>query len=86
MKAGVHMTSREFNQATSVAKRAAHRGPVFVTNRGQATHVLLSYEDYRALVRGSPTLVELLCATPGVGEIDLPLPRRVDLPRPAELN
>ena len=80
------MTSREFNQATGDAKAAAGRGPVFVTNRGRPTHVLMSYEDYRALVRGTPTLVELLCATPGVGEIDLPLPERTDLPRPVELN
>ena len=80
------MTSREFNQATGEAKTAARRGPVFVTNRGQPTHVLMTYENYRALIKGSPTLVDLLCATAGVGEIDLPLPERTDLPRLIELS
>ena len=61
------MTSREFNQATGDAKAAADRGPVFVTNRGRPTHVLMNYENYRALVRGTPTLVELLCATQASG-------------------
>ncbi len=84
--AGRQMTSREFNQATGEAKTAARRGPVFVTNRGQPTHVLMTYENYRALVKGSPTLVDLLCTTAGAGEIDLPLPERTDLPRLIELS
>lgn len=83
---GAHMTSREFNQATGDAKNAARRGPVFVTNRGQPTHVLLTYENYRALVAGSPTLADLLGASSGAGETDLPLPERTDLPRPIELD
>ncbi len=84
--AGTRMTSREFNQTTGVAKSAARRGPVFVTNRGRPTHVLLTYETYQALVSESPSLVDLLCATPGAGEVDLPLPNRIDLPKPAELS
>ena len=84
--AGTSITSREFNQATGQAKHAAHGGPVFVTNRGRPTHVLLTYADYRSLTRGNPSLVELLGATPGAGEMDLPLPRRTDLPRPADLG
>lgn len=84
--AGTQMTSREFNQATGEAKTAARRGPVFVTNRGQRTHVLMTYENYQALAKGSPTLVDLLCATAGAGEIELPLPERTDLPRLIELS
>ena len=80
------MTSREFNQATGDAKTAAQLGPVFVTNRGQPTHVLMTYENYLALVAGDPTLVDLLCATPGAGDIDLPLPGRTSLPRMVELS
>jgi hypothetical protein len=29
------LTSREFNQDTSRAKKAARRGPVFITDRGR---------------------------------------------------
>ena len=40
------LTSREFNQDTSRAKKAAARGPVFITDRGRPAHVLLSIEAY----------------------------------------
>jgi prevent-host-death family protein len=40
------LTSREFNQDTSGAKKAASRGPVFITDRGRPAHVLLTIEDY----------------------------------------
>jgi len=41
------LTSREFNQDTSRAKKAARRGPVFITDRGRPAHLLLSIEEYR---------------------------------------
>ena len=84
--AGTQMTSREFNQATGDAKTAARRGPVFVTNRGRPTHVLITYEDYRLLVSGSLSLTDLLGATPGAGEVELPLPARDELAQSAELD
>lgn len=80
------MTSREFNQATGDAKTAARSGPVFVTNRGRPTHVLLTYENYRLLAGASPSLVDLLGTTPGAGEVDLPLAARNELAQPAELS
>lgn len=43
------MTSREFNQDTAKAKRAAAKGPVFITDRGRPSHVLLSKEEYDRL-------------------------------------
>ena len=43
------LSSREFNQDTSRAKKAAQQGPVFITDRGEPAHVLLSIEDYRKL-------------------------------------
>lgn len=46
------MSSREFNQDASRAKRAAKTGPVFITDRGQPQHVLLSIEEYRRLAGG----------------------------------
>jgi PHD/YefM family antitoxin component YafN of YafNO toxin-antitoxin module len=39
------ISSREFNQNTSEAKRAAKNGPVFITDRRQPAHVLLSIEE-----------------------------------------
>lgn len=53
-------TSREFNQDVSKAKRFAIDEPVFVTDRGKPTHVLLSIDAYRHLVGKSDTLVDLL--------------------------
>ena len=41
------MTGRQFNQDTSGAKRAAADGPVFITDRGEPSHVLMTMEDYR---------------------------------------
>jgi prevent-host-death family protein len=42
-------TSREFNQNTAGAKRAAEKGPVFITDRGKPVYVLMSIEEYRRL-------------------------------------
>jgi prevent-host-death family protein len=56
----VTMTSREFNQFASEAKRASLDGPVFITDRGKPSHVLLSIEEYRRLTGGMTTLAEAL--------------------------
>lgn len=54
------ITSRDFNQDVSQAKRAARIEPVFVTDRGKATHVLMSIEAYRKLTGQAETIVDLL--------------------------
>jgi prevent-host-death family protein len=69
------MTSREFNQDISEAKRAANEGPVFITDCGRPTHVLLTIEDYRRLVGREGSIAELL-AMPGAENIELPLDKR----------
>lgn len=79
------MSSREFNQNVSLAKRASSRGPVLITDRGVPSHVLLSIKDYRRLTTGSKTLVEAL-SLPGLSEIDFDVEPAHDLPRAAELN
>lgn len=61
-------SSREFNQDTSRAKKAARHGPVFITDRGKPAHVLLSIEEYRKLSGGALNIVDLL-ALPGVEDI-----------------
>ena len=54
------LSSREFNQDTSRAKRAAKRGPVFITDRGRPSHVLLTVEDYQRITGGQKSNAELL--------------------------
>ena len=67
------MTSREFNQDASKAKRAASDGPVFITDRGRPAHVLLTIEQYRRLVSKEGSIAELLSMPPGAEDIELPL-------------
>jgi len=38
------LSSRQFNQDASKAKRAALAGPVIITDRGRPAHVLLTFE------------------------------------------
>jgi prevent-host-death family protein len=54
------LSSREFNQDTSGAKKAANHGPVFITDRGKPAHVLLSMQDYLRLLGRPSSLSELL--------------------------
>lgn len=81
------ITSREFNQDASRAKRAAEHGPVFITDRGRPAHVLLSIAEYRRLSGAKAKIADLL-AMPGVADIDLEsaLPERRDVPRPADFD
>jgi prevent-host-death family protein len=68
------LSSREFNQDTSKAKRAARRGPVFITDRGRPSHVLLTVEEYQKLTKGQKSIVDLL-AMPESEKIDFEPPR-----------
>ena len=76
------LSSREFNQAASEAKRAANDGPVFITDRGTPAHVLMSIELYRRLTASQQKIADLL-AMPGI-DIDFENPRLHDLARPAD--
>lgn len=62
------MTSREFNQDVSRAKRLAMNGPVFITDRGRRAHVLLAIKDYEKLSATRETIVDLL-SMPEAGSI-----------------
>ena len=79
------LSSREFNQDTSRAKKAAKDGPVFITDRGKPAHVLLSIEEYRRLSGSGFNIVELL-SSPGVEDIAFDPPRLGHLQRPADLS
>ena len=64
------LTSREFNQDTARAKKAAEKGPVFITDHGQPTHVLLGIDEYRRLAGGRRKIADLL-AMPGAEAVEL---------------
>lgn len=79
------ITSREFNQDVSKAKRAAAQGPVFITDRGHAAHVLLTIEEYQKITDKGKSIVELL-AMPDDADVDFEAPRiESELYRPADL-
>ena len=71
------LSSREFNQDTSGAKKAAREGPVFITDRGRPAHVLMSIEDYRRLAGGQVSLLDAI-AQPGAPDFDFQPPRLGD--------
>jgi prevent-host-death family protein len=78
-------SSREFNQHTARVKRAAAEGPVYITDRGEPAHVLLTFEHYQQLTGHDRSIVDLLSRTPGVGEVEFDPPRRTGAARPADL-
>lgn len=79
------LSSREFNQDTSGAKRAAKEGPVFITDRGRHAYVLLTIEEYHKLSANGPSIIDLL-AMPGVGDIDFEPPRLDFESKPVDLT
>ena len=79
------LTSREFNQDTSRAKKAAAVGPVIITDRGRPAHVLLTIADYKRLAGPSEKISDLL-ALPGSEDIELNIPRRRETARGADLS
>ncbi|MFA9462632.1 type II toxin-antitoxin system Phd/YefM family antitoxin [Thiohalorhabdus methylotrophus] len=79
------LTSREFNQHASEAKKAAEQGPVFITDRGRPAHVLLSIQEYNRLTGQDRNIADLL-KVPGGEDVELELPRFSKQPRPADLS
>lgn len=78
------VSSREFNQDVSKAKRNAIHGPVFITDRGQPAHVLLSIQEYQKITGQAANIAELL-ALPEAAEIEFTAPKLEGaLQRPAD--
>jgi len=79
-------SSREFTRDVSAAKRAAEKGPVFITDRGRPAYALLRIEDYYKL-QGQPTksLLEVMNAIPGGEGIDFEAPNLQSQIQPAQL-
>lgn len=79
------VSSRDFNQDVSSAKRASKLGPVFITDRGQPSYVLLSIETYRALSNNYQSVAEAFASLEPTGEIEFP-PVMTDAPRSATFD
>lgn len=79
------MSSRDFNQDVSRAKRAADNGPVIITDRGAPAYVLLRHETYRRLTGRGPSIRELL-DMPGTEDIEFDPPRSRSVWRPIDLS
>jgi prevent-host-death family protein len=79
------VSSREFNQDASGAKKSAKKGPVFITDRGRPSHVLMTIEEYHRLAGQQESIVDLLSMPPEAGDVDFDPPRlTAKLFRPAE--
>lgn len=81
-----NFSSREFNQDTSRAKKAACRGPVFITDRGRPAHVLISIEEYQRLTGKHKSIVKQL-SMPAEEDIDFNPPKlQNNIFKPADLS
>lgn len=79
------LSSRQFNQDAGKAKKAARKGPVFITDRGRPAHVLLTFAEYQKITGGRTRIADLL-AMPGVEDVDLEVPAFRDLAGTADLS
>lgn len=79
------LSSRQFNQDASKAKKAANDGPVFITDRGRPAHVLLTFDEYKKISGGRTKIADLL-AMPDIADIELDIPQSKDLAQAADLS
>ena len=78
-------SSREFNQDVSKIKKAAAKGPVFITDRGHTAHVLLAIDDYLELTKTQESIVDLL-AMPHSTDIEFEPPKYNKMYRSEEFD
>ncbi len=79
------LSSRQFNQDASRAKKAAMAGPVFITDRGRPAHVLLTFAAYKKITASQAKIADLL-AMPSGEDFDVDVPQLRDLARPADFS
>lgn len=83
--ATITVDSRTFNQQASAVKQAASERPVFITHRGEPSHVLMSIGEYRRLTRKRRNLVDIL-HLPEAADIELEIERSREPSRAAEFD
>lgn len=76
-------SAREFNQQVSKARKVASQEPVFITERGEPKHVLLSIEAYQVLTGQVRPITELLSMAE---DIDVEFPRVQGLAQAADFD
>lgn len=79
------LSSREFNQDTSRAKKASSQGPVFITDRGKPAHVLLSMEEYQRISGQRRNIVDAL-SMPGLADCKFDPPKLEISMRPTDFS
>lgn len=79
------LSDLEFEGDAARARNAASRGPVFITDRGEPAHVLLSIADYRRLSGHNRGIADLL-AMPDGADVELEITPRVERPRRVDLS
>jgi prevent-host-death family protein len=79
------LTSREFNQQVNKAKTASAKGPVVITDRGEPSHVLLTFAAYKKLTSKRANIAELL-AMPSTTIAEPLLPARTKSARSVGLD
>lgn len=68
-------SSRDFTRDVGAAKRAAAKGPVFITDRGRPAFALLKIEDYYQLAgQHEASLLDAMDAIPGGAGIEFEAP------------
>lgn len=78
------LSSGDFFRNWQRVKQAAKEGPVFMSDGGRLTHVLLTIEDYQKLV-STLNIVNML-ATPDSADLSLDVPRCQGFSRAADLS
>ena len=76
-------SAREFNQQVGKARKAALEEPVFITERGEPRHVLMSIEAYQALTGQNRQITDLLALD---DDIDVEFPVITGDSRAAEFD
>lgn len=79
------MSSREFNQNVSKAKKDAANGPVFITDRGKPAHVLLTIEQYQEILGDNQHALKMLSQPEGVADIEFDPPKLGNISRPEDI-
>lgn len=80
------VTSREFNEDPDGAVRAAQTGPVYITDRGRPSYVLLTFETYKRLAASQTSITELLSDPPGIENVDIERPIARETAQPARFD
>ncbi|TQK01324.1 MULTISPECIES: type II toxin-antitoxin system Phd/YefM family antitoxin [unclassified Herbaspirillum] len=77
------LPAQEFAQDVHEAFTATETGPVFITDRGIPSHVLISYPEYQRLLALKRSISSSL-AMPGDSDVEFEAPRVDIYLRPAD--